>query len=69
MPAIRVGEKGLVLVEYLGEVTGKWKGPETCQMYPFGRGRKFGYVDMRDWSKMKDWKLEDGAPVFAEALA
>ena len=46
---IRLGEKGLVLVEYVGGLrTIRLKGPATCQRYLFGDARRVGYVDARD---------------------
>ena len=46
---IRLGEKGLVLVEYMGGLQSiRLKGPATCQRYLFGDARRVGYVDVRD---------------------
>ena len=48
-PVIRLGEKGLVLVEYVGGLQSiRLKGPATCQRYLFGDARRVGYVDVRD---------------------
>ena len=48
-PVIRLGEKGLVLVEYVGGLRSiRVKGPATCQRYGFGDARRVGYVDVRD---------------------
>ena len=48
-PVIRLGEKGLVLIEYVGGLQSiRLKGPATCQRYLFGDTRRVGYVDVRD---------------------
>ena len=44
-----MGEKGLVLLEYVGGLRSiRVKGPATCQRYLFGDARRVGYVDVRD---------------------
>ena len=48
-PVIRLGEKGLVLLEYVGGLRSiRVRGPATCQRYLFGDARRVGYVDARD---------------------
>ena len=48
-PVIRLGEKGLVLLEYVGGLQSiRLKGPATCQWYGFGDARRVGYMDVRD---------------------
>jgi len=42
------GEKGLILVTYLGDLNGKYKGAETCKMYDVRREQRQMYVDRRD---------------------
>ena len=42
------GMFGLEKVEYLGDMNGTWKGPETCIMYEFGRDSRIHWVDVRD---------------------
>lgn len=56
----RVGEKGMVLLEYTGENPGKvsWYGPVTRTRYVFSAAHRVGYVDVRDAPDML--KMMDG---------
>jgi hypothetical protein len=47
-PPILFGEKGLILITYLGDLQGKYKGVETCHLYDVKRDQRDMYVDRRD---------------------
>lgn len=61
------GQQGLLKVEYLGEVNGQWKGTETCRQYPFGRGKRLGWVDRRDVPGLLKARGLEGETLFREA--
>jgi hypothetical protein len=55
---------GLSKVEYLGAVTGKWKGPNTCHQYPFSPERRISWIDPRDQEALLKQNDEDDKPYF-----
>ena len=62
--ALIFGQMGLLKLVYQGDVNGRWKGPETCHLYEFGRERRVQYVDRRDIPKMLLAKGPSGEQLF-----
>lgn len=55
----------LVRVRYLGDMRMCWKGKVSGLVYPFGRSRTVGYVDVRDWKYLREIMNEE-RPYFEE---
>lgn len=58
------GMYGLEKVEYLGDVNGSWRGPETCLMYEFRRDSRVHWVDVRDVQHLLNIKGPNGEEFF-----
>lgn len=63
--SLQPGEKGMVLVQYIGRNVGKesWWGPVTGIRYEFGLSKPVGYVDSRDLVPLLD-VVQGRKPVF-----
>ena len=63
-PPMLFGEKGLILVTYLGDLQGKYKGPETCHVYEVKREQRNMYIDRRDAKHLLGVKNAKGENLF-----
>jgi len=52
------------MVEYLGDVNGRWKGPLTCHQYEFRREKHKMYVDNQELPHFAKLRDVDGKALF-----
>ena len=63
-PVVLFGEKGLILVTYLGDLNGRYKGVETCHLYEVKREQRQMFVDRRDAKHLLGVKNAKGEALF-----
>ena len=62
-----LGEAGLVLIGYMGQARGKYRGPISCHWYEIDPDRRFMYLDARDADHFLKLRGPNGEELFCRA--